>query len=74
LIDKAETKGVTEPELREDAYRVLIPFLAKHARKNVGVCKQLADFFETKMSEHELHFKEQRMATTEERRRIFPKE
>ena len=71
LIDRAEKKGITEPELRERAYRVLIPFLAKHARVDMGACRQLVEFFETKMSRHELRFRELRRSITEERRRIF---
>jgi len=71
LIYKAEKNGITEPELREEAYRVLIPFLAKHSRSDMGLCWQLVDFFETKMNKHELHFKDLRRAITEQRRRIF---
>jgi len=71
LIANAEKNEITEPRLRENAYRILIPFLAKHAHIDMGVCKQLVDSFETKMSEHELHFKELRRSITEERRRIF---
>ena len=74
LIDRAEKKGITEPELRANAYGVLIPFLAKYARSDMSVCRQLVDFFETRMNEHELHFKELRRVITEQRRRIFLKQ
>lgn len=62
---------VIEPELREKAYGLLIPFLAKSS--NVEACKEAADFFEIKMRELEPHFKRLRKTMTEERRRVFRK-
>jgi hypothetical protein len=71
LIDKAEKDKITEPDLREKAYRIMIPFLAGHADTDMRVCKQAVDFFETKMRERELHFQELRRAITEKRKQTF---
>lgn len=71
MMDKASKGRITEPELREAAYRILIPFLTKHAQADTRACKKAVDFFETTMRKHEVEFKELRMAITERRRRTF---
>jgi SAM-dependent methyltransferase len=60
---------VIEPELREKAYGLLIPFLG--ANSDVEACKEAANFFEVKMRELEPHFKRLRQTITKERRREF---
>jgi adenine-specific DNA methylase len=70
-IKEASKSGMIEPKLRENAYRILIPFLATHARTNTLKCEEAADFFETKMSGFESQFRELRKTITEERRRNF---
>jgi putative DNA methylase len=71
MMDKASKGRITEPELREAAYRILIPFLTKHAQNDTRACKRAVDFFETRMRKHEVEFKELRKAITERRRRTF---
>ena len=63
--------GLTEPQLMEKAYGLLIPFLAENARIDPSACEQAIDFFETKMRENEAHFNKQRKKITETRRRRF---
>ncbi len=68
---KASEGRKTESEIREDAYRILIPFLAKHAQLDQRACKEAVKFFEAKMSEHEPYFKQLRRTITETRRRTY---
>ncbi|MGD0177382.1 MAG: DNA methyltransferase [Candidatus Bathyarchaeia archaeon] len=62
---------ITEPQLRERAYRSIIPFLANRARVDLAACKEAVDFFEAKMKEREQDFRQIRMKITEKRRRKF---
>jgi 16S rRNA G966 N2-methylase RsmD len=71
FMDKAANGRITEPELRESAYRILIPFLAKKSQADPRACKEAVDFFETIMSKHEGEFRELRRTITERRRRTF---
>jgi DNA modification methylase len=71
LIREAPRSGMTEVGVREKAYRILIPFVAKYAHSDIPVCKETVDFFENKMMECERYFKELRRTITEERRRAF---
>jgi len=73
LIELAEKGDMTEPLLRENAYRILIPFLATQSQIDIRGCREAVDFFETKMREHELYFKNLRRKITEKRRRAFRK-
>ena len=70
LVEKAVTDEKTEPELREMAYRVLIPFLVRHAR-NVQICRQGVDFFEAKIDDLDTYFKDLRKEIIENRRQRF---
>ena len=70
-VEDAVAGEITEPQLRERAYRSLIPFLASKARVDPLACKQAVDSFETKMKEHEQDFRKIRMKMTEKRRRKF---
>jgi hypothetical protein len=71
LVQSAEKDNVTEPKLRENAYRILIPFLATHSRTDMTDCTNAVEFFEVKMSEHGPHFADQRRRMTERRRQTF---
>jgi hypothetical protein len=63
-----------EPKLRENAYRILIPFLATYARTERRKCEEAVDFFETQMSGFNPQFRELRKIITVERRRNFAKQ
>ena len=62
---------ITEPQLREQAYRSLIPFLATNARVDPVACKEAISFFEAKMREREQHFGQLRKRIVAKRRRKF---
>ena len=62
---------ITEPELREKAYRTLIPFLALHARTSLPACREAVNYFESRMKMLEPHFKKLRQKIIEKRRKIF---
>ena len=62
---------ITEPQLREQAYRSLIPFLANKARVDRVACKEAVDFFEAKMKEREQHFGQLRKRIVAKRKRKF---
>jgi len=71
LIENHIGERITEPELREKAYKTLIPFLGLHARSNLQACKEAVDYFELKMRKLEPHFKELRKEIIEERRQTY---
>ena len=71
MIGEASKGRIAEPELRENAYRILIPFLARHAQTDVCVCKDAVDFFEARMKDREPHFKEIRKKITDTRRLTY---
>jgi hypothetical protein len=71
IIEGASKGQIAEPELRESAYRILIPFLARNAQADAHACEEVVDFFETRMSNHEGEFKELRRTIAEQRKRIF---
>jgi len=71
LIKNHVSEKITEPELREKAYRALIPFLARHAQKNIHECREAVKYFEMQMRKLDPHFRELRKKIIEERRRIY---
>lgn len=71
LIADSVSRGVTEPRLREEAYRLLIPFLAENAKTNTSECREARDFFEKEMRDHEQEFRQIRKTMTVKRRRRF---
>jgi len=73
LIDETIKGGISEPELREKAYRKLIPFLASNARENESACREAVGFFESEMRDHERYFATLRHNTTVARRRAYGK-
>jgi hypothetical protein len=71
LISNHISEKITEPELREKAYKILIPFLAMHAKTNLQACREAVNYFESRVKTLEPHFKKLRRQIIEERRRIF---
>jgi len=71
LVDESVKSGRPEPKLREKAYGLLIPFLAKHAVSHSAQCKKAAEFFERKIAENNDYFKRTRETEIETRRSIF---
>ena len=71
LISEDVAGGVTESRLRERAYQVLIPFIAKHSLTSPDICKSAADFFEARMREYSNHFRNLRQTIIESRRKTF---
>jgi SAM-dependent methyltransferase len=70
-IAEAVAGEITEPQLRERAYRSLIPFLANSARADPAACRETVDFFEAKMKERDLDFRRIRLKITAKRKREF---
>ena len=71
LINRSTKGEIPEPKLRENAYSILIPFLARHTHNNIQACRETADFFEFKMRELEPYFRKLREKITEKRRKEF---
>jgi hypothetical protein len=71
LVDECVKSDRPEPNLREQAYGILIPFLAKYAATNSVECKNAAEFFERKIRENDSYFKSTRRKLTEKRRQTF---
>jgi SAM-dependent methyltransferase len=71
LIDKSIGRRVTEPEIREKAYSLLIPFVSRYAAVALPSCNEAVDFFEQEMAQYDGHFKKLRRETIEKRRSIY---
>jgi hypothetical protein len=71
LVDECVKNRRPEPNLREQAYGILIPFLAKYAATNSVECKNVAEFFERKIRENDSYFKSTRRKLIEKRRQTF---
>ncbi len=71
VTSKTSGGRITETELREKAYRILIPFLAKHAQVDKRACEDAVRFFEAKMNDHEPYFRLLRRTITKTRRRAY---
>lgn len=71
LISKSVSNGMTEAQLRENAYRLLIRFIVGYTATVPEVCREAADFFEIRIREHLTHFKDLRRSMIESRRRTF---
>jgi len=74
IVDEKVKSGQLEPNLREQAYRLLIPFLAKYALTNPSECRRTADFFERRVRENDNYFKGTRRRVIARRRRMFSKQ
>ena len=73
LVDQNAKNGRSEPMIREQAYGILIPFLAKYALTREEACSEAADFFEKQIRLRESHFKSTRERLTKARRRKLRK-
>jgi putative DNA methylase len=71
LVNEEVSGEMVEPQVREKAYRALIPFLAKYAGSDIDACRSAVEFFEGEMRRQDEHFKEVRAKITSERRRTF---
>jgi 16S rRNA G966 N2-methylase RsmD/predicted nucleic-acid-binding Zn-ribbon protein len=71
LIEWHAAEKTTEPELREDAYRILIPFLSFHAESNIHACWEAVNHFELRMKDLEPRFRKLRRHITEKRKKVF---
>jgi adenine-specific DNA methylase len=71
LVEENVESGRAEPNLREQAYEILIPFLVKYAVANPVQCRRAADFFELKVRRNDAYFKKTRRRMIERRRRYF---
>ena len=71
LVNEEVGGGIAEPQVREKAYRVLIPFLAKYACSDIEACRSAVAFFEGQMKRQDEHFKRVRAKITSERRRSY---
>jgi hypothetical protein len=71
LVNEEVIGGIAEPQVREKAYRALIPFLAKYAGSDLDSCRSAVEFFEGEMRRQDEHFKSVRAKITSERRRAF---
>ncbi|HXX72948.1 MAG TPA: DNA methyltransferase [Candidatus Acidoferrales bacterium] len=71
LVDEGVRSGRPEPNVREQAYALLIPFLAKYAVTSAAKCMSAANFFERKIRENDSYLKRTRKELTEKRRRMF---
>jgi hypothetical protein len=71
LVDKDVRGETTEAQVREKAYRTLIPFLAKRATTDIAACRSAVALFESEMKRHDAHFKNVRTKITAERKQAF---
>ncbi|MGP8071097.1 MAG: DNA methyltransferase [Candidatus Bathyarchaeia archaeon] len=72
-VDESAKGGQPEPMIREQAYGLLIPFLAKYALSQETACREAADFFERKIRLYKGRLKITREKLMETRRRKFRK-
>jgi SAM-dependent methyltransferase len=73
LVGEIVRSGRPERHLREQAYGMLLPFLAKYAIKAPAECRHTADFFERKIKENDDYFKRTRNELIETRKRTYGK-
>jgi hypothetical protein len=71
LIVESVKGQITEPQLREKSYNLLIPFLSTNARTDPLACRDATNFFEAEIREHELHFRQLRKRIVRNRKRTF---
>jgi hypothetical protein len=71
LVNEEVNGGITEPQVREKAYRALIPFLAKYATSDIDACRSAVSYFEGEMRRQNEHFKSTRTRITSERKQAF---
>jgi putative DNA methylase len=71
LINQSIRGQHSELQIREQAYKALIPFLATFSVTDLEFCRKAVDFFENQMERHDEHFSELRKRVTEKRVEIF---
>jgi hypothetical protein len=71
LVNENIESGRPEPRIREQAYGLLIPFLAEYAVTNPVECRRAAEFLELRIRENDAYFKGERKRIIEKRRRYF---
>jgi SAM-dependent methyltransferase len=67
LISKSVTDGMTEAQLRERAYKLLIPFIIRHSLTSPTICGEAADLFEKKIRKHAIPLRRVRESIIESR-------
>ena len=70
VISEGISNRMTDSELREVAYKQLIPYVATNT-STPDSCRQAVEFFESKMRESAAHFRSRRKSIIESRRRTF---
>jgi hypothetical protein len=71
LIDDSVRGERSELQVRERAYKALIPFLSASCVTDLGSCREAVDFFENQMKKHDEHFSQLRKRVTEKRIKAF---
>lgn len=71
MIDESIEGEHSELQLRERAYKALIPFLSAFSVTDLMSCREAVDFFEKQMERHDEHFSELRKKVTEKRVETF---
>ena len=71
LVNEEVHGGIAEPQVREKAYKALIPFLTKYSAIDIDSCKAAVSLFEGEMRRQDDHFKTIRTKITSERKRAF---
>jgi len=71
LIDDSIKGEHGEPNIRERAYKALIPFLSATCVSDLDSCREAVDFFENHMKKHDEHFSQLRKKVTEKRIKAF---
>ena len=71
LVNENIESGRAESDIREQAYGLLIPFLAAYAVRNPLECRRAAEFLERSIRENDAYFKGERKRIIEKRRRYF---
>jgi len=70
IISRCIKNDMTDAQLREVAYKHLIPYVAAHT-STPDNCKKATEFFESKMRKSSTHFKNRRRSIIEVRRHTF---
>jgi SAM-dependent methyltransferase len=71
LVNEEVNGGIAEPQVREKAYRALVPFLAKYATSDIDACRSAVSLFEGEMRRQDEHFKNVRTKITSDRKHAF---
>lgn len=71
LISKSIADGMTEAQVREKAYKSLIPFIIAYSSTSPTICGEAADLFEKKIRKHSTQFRQLRESIVESRISTF---